>query len=204
MEQKIAELTEKLFKEGVEKGEDKKKSIIEAAEKEAAAIKDNAKKEAEKILSEAFVKAEEMKRNAESEIKLSSQQAISALKQNIVDIIMAKTLDTNISSTLANPDVLKDLISTIVSNWKKDGQEIQSLEVLLPEKNREILEKSLEGSMRNVLNDGFTLNFSRNIKSGFQIGPENGTFKVSLTDEDFKEFFKDFLRPKTRSFLFEE
>jgi len=204
MEQKIAELTEKLFNEGVQKGEDEKKSIIEAAEKEAVTIKDNAKKEAEKIISEAAAKAEEMKRNAESEIKLSSQQAISALKQKIVNIIMTKTLDEKTSSTLADPDVLKNLISTIVSNWKTGGQEIQTLEALLPEKNRGILEKSLEGSMRDILKEGLTLNFSRNIKSGFQIGPENGTFKISMTDEDFKEFFKDFLRPKTRSFLFEE
>lgn len=204
MEQKIAELTEKLFNEGVQKGEDEKKSIIEAAEKEAVIIKDNAKKEAEKIISEAAVKAEEMKRNAESEIKLSSQQAISALKQKIVNIIMTKILDDKTSSTLADPDVLKNLISTIVNNWKTGEQEVQSLEALLPEKNRGILEKSLEGSMRDILKEGLTLNFSRNIKSGFQIGPEKGTFKISMTDEDFKEFFKDFLRPKTRSFLFEE
>jgi len=37
---------------------------------------------------------------------------------------------------------------------------------------------------------------------GFQIGPKDGSYKVSFTDEDFKNFFKDYLRPGLIELLF--
>ena len=204
MEQKIAELTEKIYKEGVEKGEEQKKSIIDGAKAEAAAIKAEASKEAEKIIADAQAKAGEIKKNAESEMKLSSQQAISALKQKIVDIIITKAVDENVSASLSDPKIIQELLTTIVSNWKFGGMEVPSLEVLVPEAKRDQLGAAFESSLKQILAGGLTVSFSKAIKGGFQIGPQDGTFKVSLTDEDFNEFFKEYLRPKTRSFLFEE
>ncbi len=204
MEQKIAELTEKIYKEGVEKGEEEKKAIIESAQAEAASIKANAEKEAEKIKAEAQAQAEELKKNTASEIRLSSQQAISALKQQIVNLLMVKTVDDPTSATLADPSVIKELITTIVQGWKSGGNEVASLAILLPEESRNALEKSLESSLKKVLKEGVTLSFSKSLKGGFQIAPQDDTFKISLSDEDFIEFFKEYLRPKTRSLLFEE
>lgn len=204
MEQKIAELTEKIYKEGVEKGEEQKKNIIEGAKTEAATIKADARKEAEKIIADAQSKAEEIKKNAESEMKLSSQQAISALKQRIVDVIIAKAVDENVSSSLSDPKIIQELLIIITKNWKFGDMEVPSLEILVPENSRNELGKSFENSLKEIVKEGVSISFSKAIKGGFQIGPKGGTFKVSLTDEDFNEFFKEYLRPKTRSFLFEE
>jgi V/A-type H+-transporting ATPase subunit E len=204
MEQKIAELTEKIYKEGVEKGEEQKKSIVEGAKTEASAIRADAKTEADKIIADAQAKAEEIKKNAESEMKLSSQQAISALKQRIVDTIITKAVDENVTSSLSDPKIIQELLTIIVKNWKFGDMEVPSLEILVPENSRKELETSFENSLKEILKGGVTVSFSKAIKGGFQIGPKGGTFKISLTDEDFNEFFKDYLRPKTRSFLFEE
>ena len=78
------------------------------------------------------------------------------------------------------------------------------IEAVLPEKLKKKLEKSLENSLKKTMKGKVTISFSKNVKGGFQIGPKGGTFKISLTDEDFNEFFKEYLRPKTRSFLFKE
>lgn len=204
MEQKIADLTEKIYKEGVEKGEEQKKEIIKAAQLEASKIKEDAEKEAEKVIAEAERQAEEMKRNVESEIKLSSQKAISTLKQKIVDMLLVKGIDESISADLSDPGFLKELMIAIVNNWKTDEDEAMSLEAVLPEKLKEKLDKSLQNSLKKIMKEGVDISFSKGIKGGFQIGPKEGSFKISLTDEDFNEFFKEYLRPKTRSFLFEE
>lgn len=204
MEQKIAELTEKLYKEGVEKGEEEKNTILDSARAEADSIRSDAKKEAKGIVADAQAKAVEMKRNAESEIKLSSLQAISALKQRIVDLLMENTVDDVVSGTLSDAGVIKDLIKTFVQNWKADSQEAMALDILLPENSRASLEKSLEGSLKKLLKEEVTVQFSKKFKGGFQIGPQGASYKISLTDSDFNEFFKEYLRPKTRSFLFEE
>ena len=202
MEQKIAELTEKLFKEGVEKGEAEKKSIVGAAQSEAERIRNEAEKQAQRLVAEARKQAEDLKKNIESEIKLSSLQAISSLKQKIADMLLAKTVDENVSSALSDPGFLKELIEATVNNWKF-GQE-QALEIVLPEALKTKLEKSLEKSLKDIMKKGATVTFSKSIKGGFQIGPSGASFKISLTDDDFNEFFKEYLRPRTRSFLFKE
>ena len=204
MEQKIAELTEKIFKEGVEKGEEQKEEIVKAAQADASKINEDAKKEAEKIISEAQQQADELKRNIESEIKLSSQQAISTLKQKIIDMLLVKGADEKISANLSDAGFIKELLIAIVNNWKTGEGGAMSLEAVLPEKLKGKLDKSLQGSLKEIMKEGVEISFSKNIKGGFQIGPKKGTFKISLTDEDFNEFFKEYLRPKTRSFLFKE
>ncbi|MFW6253370.1 MAG: V-type ATP synthase subunit E [Chitinivibrionales bacterium] len=204
MDQKIAELTEKLYQEGVEKGEGEAKKIVEGAQEKADKIVADAKKEAERIIADADSQAEEKKRNVDSEIKLSGQQAISSIKQQILNLLTAKSVDENISKTLDDPAVVKDLLVTIVQNWQTQSGQTPSLEIILPETRRAELEKTVKGTLQKVLKDGAELSFSRNIKGGFQIGPKDGGYKISLTDEDFSEFIKEYLRPGTRAFLFGE
>ena len=87
MQNKLQELTEKIYQEGVEKGNAEAKEIIEKAKADAAEIISNAKKEAETIIEKAEKKAAETKSNTESEIKLLGKQSINALKQQIVNLI---------------------------------------------------------------------------------------------------------------------
>jgi len=42
------------------------------------------------------------------------------------------------------------------------------------------------------------------MKSGFKIGPADESYLISFTDEDFTNFLKGYLRPKTSQLLFEE
>ena len=78
MQSKLQELTEKIFQEGVEKGNAEAQQIVENAKAEANSIIEKAKKDAAEILEDAKKKATETKTNTESEIKLSGKQAINA------------------------------------------------------------------------------------------------------------------------------
>jgi V/A-type H+-transporting ATPase subunit E len=69
MEQKIQELTNKIYQEGVEKGEQRARQLVSEAEAKAASILAEAKAQAEKILLEAQNQAAELKRNTEAELK---------------------------------------------------------------------------------------------------------------------------------------
>jgi V/A-type H+-transporting ATPase subunit E len=204
MEQKIQELTEKIYKEGVEKGEAKAKDIVSEAENKAAAIVKEAKAQAEKLVADAHKQADDLKRNAESELKNSGAQAIASIKNRIVNLISAKVIDGSVSKTLSDPAALKEFVSTAVQNWKMAGGEAPNLEVLLPAAKQDELQKSFNAGAGQALGAGVTVSFSADIKAGFRIGPSDGTYKISLTDEDFKEFFKEYLRPKTRAYLFGE
>jgi V/A-type H+-transporting ATPase subunit E len=202
MDSKISELTDKLYKEGVEKGEKQAEQVLSDAKAAAAVIIADAKKEAEKITAEAKSQAEELKRNVGSEIRLSGQQALSAVKQQILDVVTAKSVDPGVTRTLDDPAVMKDIISTMSQNWKPvAGQEI-SMEILLPEAKRKDLEKAFISDIQKQFNNKVTISFSKTITSGFRIGPSDSAYKISMTDQDFGEFIKGFLRAKARSFLF--
>ncbi len=203
MEQKIQELTAKIYQEGVEKGEVQAKKIIADAQEKAAGIIAEAKVRAEKNIADARQQALEMKRNTEAEIKLAGTQALSAVKQQILDLVTAKMIDSNMTTTLTDPATIKDFVSVIVHNWKV-GSETPRLEVLLPAQKQDELRKAFEKGASDLMKKGLTLSFSKSIKAGFRIGPQGGAFKISLTDEDFAEFMKEFLRPKTRTYLFGE
>lgn len=201
MEQKIKELTEKIYKEGVEKGESQAQKIIDEAREKANSIIAEAKTDAEKIKADAKQQAEELKRNTEAEIKLSGGQALSAIKQQIVDLITAGTVDAGMNKALSDPSTIKDFVATIIQNWKA-GNDIPHLEALLPAQKQAELEKAFQKSGSDLLNKGLSISFSKSVKAGFRIGPKDGAFKISLTDEDFAEFFKEYLRPRTRQWLF--
>lgn len=204
MEQKIQELTEKIYQEGVEKGNEKAQAIVAEAEERAAGIVSEARKQAEKIVADAQKQAEELKRNTESELKLSGSQAIASIKNQIVNLVTAQALDEATTKSLSDPAALKEYIGMVISNWKTSTGEAPDLEVLLPEQKKAELQKSFEKSVKDQLSKNLEVSYAKGIKSGFRIGPANGSFKISLTDEDFKEFFKEYLRPRTRAFLFGE
>ncbi|GBU20611.1 ATP synthase subunit E [Fibrobacteres bacterium R8-0-B4] len=204
MEQKIQELTEKIYKEGVEKGEAKAKDIVSEAESRAAAIVKEAKAQAEKLVADARKQAEDLKRNAESELKNSGAQAIASIKNKIVNLISAKVLDDSVSKTLSDPGTLKEFVSAAIHNWKMGSGDSPNLEVLLPAAKQSELQSSFNAAAVQALGAGVTVKFAADLKAGFRIGPSDGTYKISLTDEDFKEFFKEYLRPKTRAYLFGE
>jgi V/A-type H+-transporting ATPase subunit E len=202
MDSKISELTDKLYKEGVEKGEMQAGQILSEAKAKAAQLIADAKKDAEKITADAKLQAEELKRNVASEIRLSGQQAISAIKQQILDIITAKSVDSGVAKTLDDPNVMKDLISTMARNWKPGAGQDVSIEILLPEINRNELEKAFIADIQKQFTNQISISFSKTFSSGFRIGPSDGAYKISMTDQDFGEFIKGFLRAKARTFLF--
>lgn len=202
MDQKIKELTEKIYQEGVAKGDEKAREIVNAAEGRSAAIIAEAKREAEELIAAAAKQADELKRSMEADLRLSGSQAMSSLKQQILDVLTFAVIDKPISASLAEPATIKEFLSIVLQNWKSDRAEAPGLEVLLPENRRKELENALREGLQEAMAKGLELRFSKNIKAGFQIQSQGSLFKISLTDEDFREFFKEYLRPKTRTFLF--
>jgi len=203
MEQKIQELTAKIFQDGVEKGEAQARTLVAEAQSKAAAILSEARAQADATIAEAQKQASEVKRNAEAEIRQSGAQALSSIKQQIVELVCAKVIDSSTSKVLSDPATIKEFILLLLQNWKANGEAIR-LDALLPEKKQQELTDAFMKGASDSIGKELTISFSKSLKGGFRIGPHNGTYKISLSDEDFAEFFKEFLRPKTRTWLFGE
>lgn len=201
MENKVSQLAEKLLKEGVEQGETEKKKIVDAAREEAKTIIAEAEEKAAALIKTAEEKAVELKKNGEAELKLSGDQAVSALKQKITDLVITSAVEASAAESLADPKVMTEYIKTALQNWKGEAA---SVELLLPETARADMEKSLATAVKGTLDGEITIKFSKAVKGGFQIAPAGESYKITLSDEDFSGFFKEYLRPRVRSILFGE
>ncbi len=201
MNSKIQQLTETIYKEGLQKAREEESVILKEAKEKAAAIESEAKKEAERILSEANEKARELKRQVDSEIKMTMNQAVSAIKQEISSLLTAKVVQPPVKE-LFSTDYVQELITLVVKGWME--KENFDLNVVLPLQDKEKLDKIFKNSLKNEMNKGLEVTFSPHVKSGFKIGPANEGYFISFTDEDFMNFLKGYLRPKTSQLLFEE
>ena len=56
---------------------------------------------------------------------------------------------------------------------------------------------------KEILNKGLEISFSDRIKGAFKIGPKEGGYLISFTDEDFDNFFRAYLRPRLIEMLYE-
>lgn len=204
MQNKLQELTQKIYTEGVEEGKAKAGQLVQEAEGRSQELLAKAKADAEVIIAQAKKQADELKTKIESEIRLSGKQAIGAVKQQIQELITAKTSDQQVAAAVNDAGNLKTIIQTLVSNWASSSSEAPQLEVLLPQAQQAELESSLKAQIQDLLSKGLSLSFTKGIKGGLQIGPKDGTYLISLTDEDFMELFRQYLKPKTRAFLFND
>lgn len=202
MDQKISELTDQLFKEGVEKGEQKAAVIVAEAQAQAAALMEQAKADAARRLAEATAAAEELRRNVETELKMVGDQVLGQVRAQVVDAILAKSIEVPVTAALSDPQIMGEMLKAIVAQWKKGDAGLPSLEVILPESNRVALEQAFQTALAGELKAGMTLAFSPRLRVGFQVQPVDGGYKLSFTDEDFAELFKDHLRLRTRKMLF--
>jgi V/A-type H+/Na+-transporting ATPase subunit E len=202
MNSKIQQLTETIYNEGVQKAREDADAIIKKAEEKAAAIEKDAHNKADQLLKKTEEKSQELKNQIDSEIKMSLNQAVSAIKQEITKLITLKVVSPSVKELFSDKEYLKSLIKEVVQGWME--KESFDLTVILPESDKDELETFFKNNLADELNKGLEVTFSQNIKSGFKIGPSDGSYIISFTDEDFTNFLKGYLRPKTRELLFGE
>lgn len=204
MENKLQELTEKIYSNGIEKAKQEAAIILENARKEAAELIRNAKAEAIIIKENAEKESAELKLKTESELKLSSKQVISSIKSQVTSLLTNNLLAGDIEKALGEPAFLKSVIELMVQKWQPDDAGSIDLQVILPENKKEAFEQVIKSKINHLLSKGLTVDFDSQFKSGFKITPADKSYIINFTAEDFDNFFKSYLRDKTAGLLYGE
>lgn len=203
MSQKLQELTQKLYQEGVEKARLEAEKILEEAEQSKQEMLAQAKKEAEDLIENGKREAEKLVAKGESELKLAAKQSVSALRQKTVDLLAHAVLGEGISSALGDREFLKGLIQTLVSKWSSEAQSLD-LKLILSKERKDELEEYLKKELADQLSKGLEVEFEERMKTGFQVVAKDGSFMLSFSDQDFEAFFQSFVKDNIRSVLFAE
>jgi V/A-type H+-transporting ATPase subunit E len=201
MENKLQELTQKIYSEGIQKAEQEAQVIREKARMEADAIIEQAGKEAVDIIRQAENQAGEIRKNVNAELKLSASQIISAIKQKITALVTLRIIDEPVKEACKDKEFIKKIIVMVIQNWAATSGS-EGVYVHIPAEDDEDLSLFLRSQLQQLLSGGIDITFDENMSSGFKIGPKDGSFIISFTDEDFAGFLKTYLRPRTNQLLY--
>ena len=200
MSNKLQELTDRLYNEGLSKGKEEGEILLFKARKEADEIIANARKQAEDIVTEAENRAAQLKEKAESDIKMASEQALMATKKDIENLLVNALCSEETEKVLSEEKFLKEIILAVAQKFST--QQSEDISLVLPASLKSMLEPWVSTELKKALKKEISVDFSKKIKGGFSIGPQNGSWYISMSDESFKALISEYLRPVTKKLLF--
>lgn len=199
MQNKLQELTDQLYSQGLAKGREEGERILSEARAQADSILASAREQAAGIVADAEKAAGDLKVKAAADVRMASAQALQATRSDIENLVLAKISSQNATS---DPAFLKDIILKVAERFS--ATEGTDISLVLPESLRSQLEPWVASSLSKALGAPVQASFSKKIAGGFTIGPRDGSYFVSMTDKTFDSLICEYLRPVTRKLLFGE
>ena len=192
----LSELTDKIYAEGVEKGNAEAQQIVEKANAKAADIVAEADKKAAAVIAEAEGKAADLDKKTRAELKLYAEQSVNAVKTEIVNLLSDQIAADSVKAATADAKFMQGLIAKLAEQMAKDG------EVLIETKDAEALKKYFTANAKGLLEKGVKISEVKGIKTDFTIQPAKGGYKLAFGDAEFIAYFKEMLRPQLVEELF--
>ena len=174
MENKIQELTDKIYREGVEKGNEEAQRLIGEAQKEAQKLLEEARKQADSIVADAQKKADELTDNTKSELKLFGGQAVNALKTEIVNLLTNQTVSDAVKGVTSDKEFLNKFILALATQWSSNEP------IVISVKDGEALQKFFAAKAKDLLDKGVKIEEVNGMKALFSISPAEGSYKVNF------------------------
>lgn len=202
MQNKLQELTDKLYNEGLSKGREEGEALLAKAKSQAADIVAEAEKKAAEIMTKAEKEAEAYKVKVAGDLKMAASQSVQATRKDIEDLVVFKMTGSATEKALSDEAFVKEVIKAVAEKF--NAETAMNLNLVLPETLKSSLEPFVKNELSTILKGQVNASFSKKIAGGFTIGPKDGSYFISLTDETFKELISEYLRPATRKLLFGE
>jgi len=203
MQNKLQELTDKIYLEGVARGNKEAENIISEARTESEKIRKEAEKTAGEIIAKARKEADEIKKNTLSELRISFRHSLNSLKQDIEQLISGKIIDEPVSKVFSDNSFVARLIETIAEKMFSGDNESE-LVINVPEEMAVEIEQYIRNEINKALSTGIILNPTPSMEKGFEIIPHGKGYKIRITESDFSNYIKGFLRAKLIDLLFEQ
>lgn len=195
MEKNIKELTEKMYRDGVEKGRDEAQRIVEEARRQAETIISEANREAETAKLAARKAADELNQNTRSELRLFAGQTVEALKSEITTLVTNKVVAEAVKGLTDDKEIMGGFIARMAEQFGEKGAVISTADA-------DSLKVFFAAKAKALLDKGVSIEEVNGQKALFSIAPADGSYKMNFGTEEFENFFKSFLRPQLAEMLF--
>ncbi len=202
MQDKLQELTDRLYNEGLSKGKQDGEALLKKAQDEAATIIADAQAEAQRIIAQANKEAEEMKTKVAADVRMAATQSIAVTKQEIEKMVVTQTATQGVQANMGNADFVKTLITSVVKAFNPENASPVSLDLILPESLKAQVEPFVKNEIANQLKGEVKVDYSKKMNGGFKVAPRDGGYVLQFTDDEFTQLIANYLRPATKKILF--
>lgn len=201
MENKIQQLTSKLYEEGLQKGKTESERLLSEAKSQAEKIVNDAQKKADEIIAAANVRDNEMHEAAMRDVSLASRRVITDLKESVKDMLASASVSTEVKENFNNVEFVASLIGSIVENWSKQNPN-SGISIAVPADKTEQFASFIEKKTAENLTKNLEIKSDSRLNSGFRISSSDSRFYIRFTDEQFDNFFKEYVRVKVADMIF--
>lgn len=196
MNNKIQELTDIIYNEGVAKGQAQADQIIAQANDQAAKIVADAQKQADSLLAAARKEAADNAENVQKELRLHAAQAVEALKSEIATVVTDKIVQDSVKGFTADQKAFNEFMLRIAQEWGKNQQ------IEIKAQDADALTRYFTANAKALLDKGVKITQVNGQPAEFSIQPADGSYKVNFGTEEFMNWFKSMLRPQLVETLF--
>lgn len=195
MDDKIKQLTDKVYTEGVERARTEGERIIAEAQERAASIVREAEARATELRQSAEQSNIRHREQTESELKLYAQRLVESTRASIEDSLTGTITTDAVRALQLDGDLLRQLVLKIVGGFSVErGVVIETAEA-------EALQAHLSSAAKGLLEAGLEIKSVAGVPTHYVVRPKDGAYKVEIKPETFVELFKSVLRPTLASLL---
>ncbi|MDA3948924.1 MAG: V-type ATP synthase subunit E, partial [Spirochaeta sp.] len=124
-------------------------------------------------------------KQASRDLLLSVQKDLTALFERIQKDAVGESMTA---------DRMGEIITSLVDTWIK--KDLEQLDVLVSEKDRDALESALKKRLADTLRNGYEVRPVRGITAGFRVGGGDSAAYYDLTDETIAGLLAAYLNPR--------
>ena len=198
MAQELQALLDKIQTEGVEKANEKAKTITDAAEKTAAEKITAARKTAAEITAKAEAEAAMLRERAEQAVRQAARDVVldTGLKiQRMLERILLKETETALSG-----DFLKTFLETVVRAAANESE--GGIEALVPPAQATELAKYASARLAAAAKKGITVSAANDVKAGIRVMVNEGRIEHDFTSTALIESMSRLMNPALAEMIF--
>ena len=191
MQDKLQELTDRLYNEGLSKGKHDGEELVQKAQAEA-----------DRIIAQANKEADELKTKVAADVKMAATQSIAVTKQEIEKMVVTKSATEGVKANMGNTAFVKELIISVVKAFNPANAAPVDLSLILPEALKAEVEPFVKNEIANQFKGEVKVDYSKKMNGGFKVAPKDGGYVLQFTDDEFTQLIANYLRPATKKILF--
>lgn len=199
MDNKLAELAEKIYQESIEKSRLDAEEIIQNARHEADNILREAKNHKDALLHHAEQEAAGWKARALAEIRMLTDNALTALREEITHMIRYRVIDEPIHQILDQKEHVAVLLAEALKHLHEgeDGQ----IQVQLPDSFDQEATAYLQEEVGRQLSKEPELGLTGGHFRGFAIKMKGKGFTIDFTEESFRSLLSAYFNQEMNDLL---